>query len=271
MAGIIASGVTFVVIAGRLDLSVGSLLSLCAVTIVNLHDRCSPELAMAAGLAIAIIVGCVNGLLVAVLRLNSMIATLGMLSLLQGVSLLYSSGQNALIATPNQTWFALFGRGYFFGIPMPVIILIAFAAAMAAILERSNFGRRLMAVGGNETAAVFAAISASKIIFAAYVISGAATGLAAIVLGSRVMAAQNDSGSGYELAVLAGIILGGASLVGGSGSVLRSVFGVILLGVIQNALLLVGMPYYFQWLITWAIIIGAAWIDIASTRGKIFA
>jgi len=271
VTGIIAIGVTFVVVVGRLDLSVGSLLSLCAIVTVSLHDKVSPGAAIAAGIGIGALAGCVNGYLVAVRRLNSLIATLAMLSVFQGISLLYSGGQNALIASPDGTWFATIGRGYVFGVPMPVAILIVLSIIMSVLLRKTLFGAQVFAVGGNQIAAVYSTISAKRVIFATYVVSGTMTGIAAVIFGSRVMAAQNDSGSGYELAVLAGIILGGTSLLGGSGGIFRSVFGIVVLGFIQNALLLLGLPYYFQWLITWVIIIGAVWLDVASVRGRVFA
>jgi ribose transport system permease protein len=271
VSGIMAIGVTFVVIAGRLDLSIGSLLTLCALVTVTLHDTLSPVAAIAASLAIGLVVGCVNGVLVAYFRLNSLIATLGMLSLLQGVALLTTSGQNALIAHPGTTWFAAIGRGYAFGIPTPVIILAVLAVVMGLVLSFSNFGRRVFAVGGNETASAFTGVNTKATILAAYVISGLMTGAAAVVFSSRVMAAQNDSGAGYELSVLSGVILGGTSLLGGAGGIGRSIVGIVLLGFIQNALLLLGLPYYFQWIVTGAVIVGAVWADLASQRGRVFA
>jgi len=109
------------------------------------------------------------------------------------------------------------------------------------------------------------------VVLAAYVLSGLATAVAAIIMGSRVMGAQNTIGQGYELTVLAGIILGGTSLLGGSGSIWRTVIGIAMLGFIQNGLLLLGFPYYVQWLVTWAVIIAAVWIDLAAKRGRVLA
>jgi ribose transport system permease protein len=271
VSGIMAIGVTFVVIAGRLDLSIGSLLTLCALVTVTLHDTLSPSAAIAASLAIGLVVGCVNGVLVAYFRLNSLIATLGMLSLLQCVALLTTSGQNALVAHPEATWFAVIGRGYVLGIPTPVIVLAILAVVMGVVLSFTNFGRRVFAVGGNETASAFTGVNTRGTILTAYVISGLMTAAAAIVFSSRVMAAQNDSGAGYELSVLSGVILGGTSLLGGAGGIGRSIVGIVMLGFIQNALLLLGLPYYFQWIVTGAVIVGAVWADLASQRGRVFA
>ncbi len=138
------------------------------------------------------------------------------------------------------------------------------------MLRRTSYGRKVFAIGGNSTASVFSGISRTKIVFSTYLLSAFTTGCAALILGSRVMGSQNNVGQGYELLVLAGVILGGTSLLGGSGSLTRTVLGVLILGFIQNGLLLLGYPYYTQWIVTWAVIIIAVWLDIASTRGHIF-
>lgn len=261
---LMAIGVTFVVISGRLDLSVGSLLSLCAILIVDLHDKVGPIIAIGAGLGTGLLVGCVNGFLVAVLRLNPLIATLGMLSLLQGISLIYSDGRNALIMDPENTWFSFIGRSYIAGIPVPIIILIFATIIFSILLRYTTFGRKVYAIGGNEAASRYSGINAKRIVFSCYVISGLMTAVAAVVFSSRVMGAQNNSGSGLELYVLSGVILGGASLFGGSGTVLLSVVGVMILEFIQNGLLIVGLPYYTQWILTWIVIIAIVWSDLAS-------
>ena len=271
VTGIIALGVTFVVIAGRLDLTVGSLMSLCAVVAINLHDQVSPLAAITVPIAIGLAVGCVNGFLVAQLRLNSLIATLGMLSVLQGVALVYTSGQNALIDRPDATWFSAIGRGYAFGLPVPVVVFLSLAVVLAVVLGTTRFGREVFSVGGNEIASRFSTINTKQVLFACYAISGTLTGVAAVVFSSRVMAAQNNSGSGLELQVLSAVILGGTSLAGGSGGIGRTIVGVVILGFIQNALLLVGLPYYVQWLVSWAVIIGVVWADVASQRGRMLA
>ncbi|MER9856379.1 MULTISPECIES: ABC transporter permease [unclassified Mesorhizobium] len=271
VTGIIALGVTFVVIAGRLDLTVGSLLSLCAVVAITLHEQISPVAAITVPILIGLLVGCVNGFLVAVLRLNSLIATLGMLSVLQAVALVWTSGQNALIDKPEATWFAVIGRGYLLDIPIPVVVFLVLAALAAVLLAMTRFGREVFAVGGNEIASRFSSIGARQVLFTCYMISGTLTGIAAVVFSSRVMAAQNNSGSGLELQVLSAVILGGTSLAGGSGGIGRTIIGVVLLGFIQNALLLVGLPYYVQWLVSWAVIIGVVWADVATQRRRVFA
>lgn len=266
--GTIALGVTFVVICGHLDLSVGSLLSLTTVLAVDLHDKLGPGAAIAIAIATGGAVGCINGILVGVMRLNSLITTLGMLSVLQGVTLLYTGGNNVSIAHPESTWFAFLGRSFVGGVPVPVLIFLGLALVLGGVLGTTSFGRRVFAVGGNETASLYSGLPIRTVVFASYVLSGLATGVAGLIMGSRVMGSQNNIGDGYELQVLAAIILGGTSLAGGSGGIGRTVFGVLILGFIQNGLLILGLPYYTQWLVTWAVIILAVWADLAAKRGR---
>jgi ribose transport system permease protein len=269
IGAIMAIGVTLVVMAGRLDLSVGSLLSLCTVTTVIIQNQYGPGLSIPVAILIGLIAGGVNGYLVGVLRLNSLVATLGMLSILQGLALIASQGMN--VPMVDQTnWFAVIGRGYFAGIPMPVLIVIGLGVVFSLLLKRTTFGRQLVAVGGNEMASAFSAINTTRIIFIAYVICGLLTSIAALVFTSRVMSARNDSGVGYELAVLAGVILGGTSILGGSGGIWRSVAGIVILAALQNLMLIMGLPYYAQWLMTWVVIIVAVWIDLAARRRSLF-
>lgn len=270
IVGTMALGVTIVVIGGNLDLSVGSMLSFATVLVVDLHDAIGPAPAILAMFVAVLAIGAVNGFLVGFLKLNSLIVTLGMLSVIQGITLIYSGGQNVDIADQEGTWFAFFGRDFLLGIAVPTWIFLLLAAAFHVGLTRTAFGRRVFAVGGNPTAAVFSGIRRRRVVFTTYLISAFTTGCAALILGSRVMGSQNNVGQGYELLVLAGVILGGTSLLGGSGSIAKTVIGVLILGFIQNGLLLMGYPYYAQWLVTWVVIILAVWLDVASKRGRLF-
>tara|TARA_R110002020_G_scaffold105032_7_gene245226 strand:- start:577 stop:1584 length:1008 start_codon:yes stop_codon:yes gene_type:complete len=269
--GVMAIGVTMVVIGGNLDLSVGSMLSFATVLVVDLHDKIGPGPAIVVMLVATVALGAVNGLLVGYIRLNSLIVTLGMLSAIQGITLIYTGGQNVDVANQETTWFAVFGRGYVFGIATPIVIFLGLAIVMHVVLSRTAFGRRVYAVGGNPTASVFSGIRRGRVVFITYLISAFCVGLAAVILGSRVMGSQNNVGQGYELQVLAGVILGGTSLLGGSGNILKAVVGVLILGFIQNGLLLLGYPYYVQWIVTWIVIILAVWLDVAAKRGRLWS
>ncbi|MBO6854588.1 MAG: ABC transporter permease [Marivivens sp.] len=271
ITGMMALGVTFVVLTGRLDLSVGSMLTLLTVIVVDQHNISGPFPAIVMTLIAGLAIGAFNGLLIGFVRLNALIVTLAMLSFLQGLVLFYSGGSNVNVQNAQSTWFAVFGRGNFLGIPVPVILFLLGAVVAGLVLQFTTFGRRVYGVGGNETASIFSGIDARWTVFWTYVISGFTTAIAAVIMGSRVMGAQNTIGQGYELTVLAGVILGGTSMLGGSGSIWRTVIGISMLGFIQNGLLLLGFPYYVQWLVTWAVIIIAVWIDLGAKRGRIFA
>lgn len=271
--GVMALGVTVVVLSGNLDLSVGSMLSFGTVMVVDLHDKIGPGGAIVVMMASVLLLGAVNGFLVGFLKLNSLIVTLGMLSTIQGLTLIYSGGKNVDInpAVQDTTWFRVFGRGAIAGVDMPIIIFFVLALIMGIIVAYTPYGRRVYAVGGNPTAAVFSGIRRNRVVFSTYLVSAFCVGIASVILGSRVMGSQNTVGQGYELLVLAGIILGGTSLLGGSGSILKTVIGVLILGFIQNGLLLMGYQFYAQWIVTWVVIILAVWLDVGAKRGKLLS
>jgi len=173
--GVIAIGVTVVVISGNLDLSVGSMLSFATVMVVDLHDKIGPVPAIAIMLVAVLALGSINGFLVGVLRLNSLIVTLGMLSAIQGLTLIYSGGQNVDIADQEGTWFSLIGRGSFIGIALPIWIFGSLAIFLHVVMSSTAFGRRVYAVGGNPTASVFSGIRRTHVVFASYMISASAS------------------------------------------------------------------------------------------------
>lgn len=269
--GIMAVGVTTVIISGNLDLSVGSMLSFATILVVDLHDKVGPTLAMAIALLATLLMGAMNGWLIGFMRLNSLIVTLGMLSAIQGFTLIYSGGKNADIVNQEDTWFAIFGRGEIAGIGVPIFLFLIIAVVFEVVLIKTNFGRKVYAIGSSSAAAVYSGINRARTVFQCYLISAFCVWCSAVVLGSRVMGSQNTVGKGYELEVLAAIIVGGASLLGGSGTISKTVVGVLLLGFIQNGLLLLGYSYWTQWLVTWVVIIVAVWLDIASRRGRLLS
>ncbi|PXW78766.1 monosaccharide ABC transporter membrane protein (CUT2 family) [Ruegeria sp. P4] len=269
--GVMALGVTFVVISGNLDLSVGSMMSFSTIVVLDLHDTLGPLLAIPAMFAMTMALGALIGILVGYLRLNSLIVTLGMLSAIHGLTLTYSGGQNMDIADKEGTWFGVFGQGSALGIPVPILIFALLAALLGLVLGKTPFGRKIYAVGGNGTAATFSGIRRARTVFSCYLISSACVATAGLMQASRSLGSQNTVGQGLELEVLAAVILGGASLMGGSGTIFKTVIGVLILGFIQNGLLLLGLQFYVQFVVTWVIIILAVWLDIAAKRGKLWS
>lgn len=269
--GVIALGVTFVVISGNLDLSVGSMMSFSTIVVLDLHDKIGPALAIPVMFAMTLALGAVIGFLVGYLKLNSLIVTLGMLSAIHGLTLTYSGGKNMDIADKEGTWFKFFGQESVLGIPVPVLILATLAVLLSLLLSKTAFGRKVYAVGGNGVAATFSGIPRARMVFLCYLISAFCVAMAGLLQASRSLGSQNTVGQGLELDVLAAIILGGASLLGGSGTVFKTVIGVLILGFIQNGLLLVGLQFYVQYVVTWVIIILAVWLDIAAKRGRLWS
>lgn len=269
--GVMALGVTFVVISGNLDLSVGSMMSFSTIVVLDLHDQIGPALAIPAMFAMTLCLGAFIGFLVGYLRLNSLIVTLGMLSAIHGLTLTYSGGQNMDIADKEGTWFSVFGQGAALGIPVPILIFVALASLLGVVLAKTPFGRKVYAVGGNGTAATFSGIRRARTVFVCYILSAFCVATAGLIQASRSLGSQNTVGQGLELEVLAAVILGGASLLGGSGTIFKTVIGVLILGFIQNGLLLIGLQFYVQFVVTWVIIILAVWLDIAAKRGKLLS
>jgi ribose transport system permease protein/putative xylitol transport system permease protein len=269
--GVMALGVTFVVISGNLDLSVGSLMSFSTIVVLDLHDKIGPELAIPAMFALTLSIGALIGFLVGYLRLNSLIVTLGMLSAIHGLTLTWSGGQNMDIADKDGTWFSVFGQGTALGIPVPILMFLGLAAVLGIVLAKTPFGRKVYAVGGNGTAATFSGIRRARTVFTCYLISAGCVATAGLIQASRSLGSQNTVGQGMELEVLAAVILGGASLLGGSGTIFKTVIGVLILGFIQNGLLLMGLQFYAQYVVTWVIIILAVWLDIAAKRGRLMS
>ena len=269
--GVMALGVTFVVISGNLDLSVGSMMSFSTIVVLDLHDTLGPAMAIPAMFAMTLALGALIGFLVGYLKLNSLIVTVGMLSAIHGLTLTYSGGKNMDIADKEGTWFSVFGQGTALGIPVPILIFVALAALLGLVLAKTAFGRKIYAVGGNGTAATFSGIRRARTVFLCYILSAACVATAGLIQASRSLGSQNTVGQGLELEVLAAVILGGASLLGGSGTVFKTVIGVLMLGFIQNGLLLMGLQFYVQFVVTWVIIILAVWLDIAAKRGRLWS
>lgn len=269
--GVMALGVTFVVISGNLDLSVGSMMSFSTIVVLDLHDKIGPALAIPVMFAMTLSLGALIGFLVGYLKLNSLIVTLGMLSAIHGLTLTYSGGKNMDIADKEGTWFSVFGQGTALGLPVPIQIFVVVAALLGLVLAKTSFGRKVYAVGGNGTAATFSGIRRARTVFFCYIISAACVATAGLIQASRSLGSQNTVGQGLELEVLAAVILGGASLLGGSGTILKTVIGVLILGFIKNGLLLMGLQFYVQYVVTSVIIILAVWLDIAAKRGRLWS
>ena len=267
--GILAVGVTVVLLTGGVDLSLGSLVAVTGVVAAHLaHPGAYPlAVPIAAGLLAGAACGAVNGAVVTRGGVPPFIATLGMMTAARGLALVLSDGRPVSNMSPELTRLA----GDAAGIPIPALILGAVAAAVAWMLRNLRLGRYLYAVGGNELAARAAGIRVQGVKFAAYVLCGALAGLAGVVLAARITTGQPNAGVAYELDAIAAVVIGGTRLSGGVGGVGGTLLGVLLMGVIGNGLDLLNVPSYYQQIVKGAIIIGAVWFDRcqqASGKGR---
>jgi len=267
VVGIIACSVTVLLISGKFDLSVGSILSLSAVLVVDLHEKLGPIPAILITLAVAAFIGVTNGILVGALKLNAFVITLGMATAVGAIPFIYTGGHHVQILDIENVWFGFLGRGHIGPLPTQVVIFIVFAIITSLFLSKTVSGRRVYAIGGNAVTAKYSGIQDSKLFIYFYVFTALSAAVGGILLSSRVGGAQNAYGSGYEFEVLAAVILGGSSINGGSGSILKTVLGVLLLGFINNGLIMIGVDYWIQWIVVWAVIILAVLLDILAKKG----
>jgi ribose transport system permease protein len=194
-----------------------------------------------------------------------------MFAALQGVANVIGISGVQLVKEPDDSWFAFVGRGYILGIPFPVWMFFVVAGIAAWVIGGTNFGRSIRAVGGSEKASIYSSINAKAIIFLSFMISALCTSLGGLIIASRAMSAQADSGVGLEILALSAIFLGGTSLGGGVGGIGRTIIGVIVLASVSNTLVLIGLPIQAQWLVSGTIIILAVWLDTIARKRRLLA
>ncbi len=261
---IAALGVFTVILTAGIDLSIGSLIGLSGITCgLAMASGLGPVPAVLIGMSTGFGVGMINGILVSYVGITPFIVTLGMLSMARGTIWIITKGWP--IEDINRK-FMIIGQGSFLGIPVPVIIMIVVSFLVHFLLQFTVFGRRLYAIGGNEEATRLSGINVKKIKCLAYGISGLMASITGIILVARFSSAQTSSGDGWELDAIAAAVIGGTSLMGGSGSVVGVLIGAAIMGVIRNGLVLMRVSAYWQTAIMGLIIVLAAVID--SFKGR---
>jgi len=256
---VLAAGMTFVILTGGIDLSVGSTLAVAGVLAVGLDAIGVPSVfAVLGGIVAGGLCGLLNGVLIAKLKLPAFIVTLGALTYLRGVAYI-TTGAYPLIKT--NLGFGFLGGGSLGPIPMPVIIALIVFAVGYIILTRTTFGRHIYAIGGNEQAARLSGIKVDWHLISVYTISGICAGIAGIIFSARLLSGQPTGGQGYELDAIAAVILGGTSFVGGQGSIVGTLIGVFIIGVLNDGLVLMNVPFFYQLVIKGAVIVIAVLID----------
>jgi inositol transport system permease protein len=263
--GILAVGVTYVLLSGGVDLSLGSVLALSGVVAAHFaHPGDYPlPVPVALGMLAGLLCGVVNGTLVTRGGVAPFIATLGMMTAARGLALVVSEGKPVSNLSPE---FARIASGSLLGLPVPVLMLAAVAALSWVVLTRTRPGRHLYAVGGNALAARAAGINVDRVRGAAYLVCGTLAGLAGVLQASRVTTGQPNAGIAFELDAIAAVVIGGTSLTGGVGTIGGTLLGALLMGVINNGLDLLNVSSYYQQIIKGLIIVGAVWLDKRTPR-----
>lgn len=265
---IVAIGVTLVIILGGIDLSVGSIMAASGVVTGGLiaYSGVSIWIAIIAGLLIGVIFGLINGILTAYKFLPSFIVTLATMNIARGFAYVYTDGKPIRVMSDE---FNFVGSGYVGGIiPMPVIYMLVIIIITSILMNRTKLGRHIYAVGGNLEAAKFSGINTKKVQLYAFTISGFLAAFAGIVLASRMFSGQPTAGEGAELDAIAAVVLGGTSLTGGSGRISGTVIGALIIGVLSNALNLMGVNSFWQYIIKGIVIIIAVYVDVSGKRKK---
>ncbi|MGO5053521.1 ABC transporter permease [Lachnospiraceae bacterium LCP25S3_G4] len=259
VAGIVGCGMTFVILTGGIDLSVGSILGLAGVLAAGvLASTQSVLLAIATAIGIGLLCGIVNGFWVAQCEIPPFISTLGMMTLLRGCVLVYTKGSPIPVKIDA---YKFLGKGTLLGIPVPIIILVILYVLAHFVLTQTGYGRSVYAFGGNREAARLSGISTKKTEWFVYIINGLMCGIAAIVLTARLGSAQSTTGEGIEMDAIAAVILGGTSLSGGTGFVLPTVVGAMIMGIIDNILTLMNVNPHATSIVKGAVILIAVLVD----------
>jgi ribose transport system permease protein len=259
VTAIVAVGMTFVIISGGIDLSVGSILAFSGViAAMTFAQTGSVPLGFLAGIAVGFGIGLFNGLLTAKGRIAGFIVTLATMGAIRGFSFIVTGGNPVPAADPG---FIFLGTGNILGIAVPILIMIVIVALGSFVLNKTKFGRYVYAVGGNEKASRWSGLKVDRVQVAVYAGVGLLAGLAGVIFASRLGSGQPFAGDGFELDVIAAVILGGSSLAGGRGKISGTIIGVLIIGVLGNGLTLLDVSSYWQMVVQGAIIVAAVLID----------
>jgi len=260
----IAVGMTLVVMARGIDLSVGSVVGLTSMITASLLPQ-NFLLGVVAGIVLGVLCGLINGILIAKLKLPDFIVTLGMLSIYRGAALIFTDGKP--IYGIDATFRAIFA-GDVGGIPTPVILALAIALLAFLMVRYTALGEQIIAVGGNEEAARLAGINVERVKICVYAISGLLATFAGFVLIGRIGAAEPIGGTGFELQAIGAAVIGGASLFGGEGNPLGALVGALTLGAMQNGLTLLNVPSFWQLVATGVVVIVAVFADQVTRKRR---
>ncbi|MBP7847011.1 MAG: ribose ABC transporter permease [Burkholderiales bacterium] len=262
---LIAFGMTFVILTGGIDLSVGAILALSSALMAGMMvSGLDPVLAIGCACLIGALLGAVNGAFIAKAKMAPFIATLATMTVFRGLTLVYTNG-NPITGLSDSFWFQVFGRGYLLGLPVPAITVIISFVILWCLLHKTPFGRKTYAIGGNEKAALISGINVDRMKVLIYALNGLLAALAGAILASRLDSAQPTAGTSYELDAIAAVVLGGTSLSGGRGRIVGTLIGALIIGTLNNGLNLLGVSSFYQLVVKGAVILLAVYIDRKKT------
>lgn len=266
MISIMAVAGTFIIAAGQIDLTVGAVAAMSAMIVsLVLQSTNSIALALICGLGFGLVIGAFNGFLVTKLRLPSFLATMGMMSAIRGTAMWVTD--TAAVPIKNTTFTSIFGIGNVFGISVLILWTIVFYIIGIIVFNKTPFGRHVLATGGNELSAKYSGVKTQRIKLAIFIISGVVAAFAGILYAGRMQAGRFSFGDGDEMSVIAAVVLGGTAMSGGTGSVIGALVGSILMGVINNGLILGGLTSAQQTIVRGLIIVAAVALSNV-TQGK---
>jgi ribose transport system permease protein len=274
MTAIIAISMTFVLVTGGLDLSIGSIVAMSGMVtagVLKWGESALPvwpliALAVLAGLCSGLLVGLFNGVLISHVKIPALIVTLGSLYAVRGLVEVVTGG---VPIYPLPAPFLFLGQGNFLGLPLPFFVVIALAVLAHVVLTQTTYGRSVYAVGGNDETARLSGINVERVKLSVYVFSGLLSALSGVVLTSRISTLQPGQGTGWELTVIAAVIIGGTSMMGGSGTILGTLIGTAITGVLVNAMVLTKVNAYWQNVVVGLVIILAVGIDMVQRSQRL--
>ncbi|WP_057914101.1 ABC transporter permease [Peribacillus muralis] len=258
---LIAFGMTFIILTGGIDLSVGSILALSSALMAGMMvSGMDPILAILVGVLLGTIMGVINGILVSKGKMAPFIVTLATMTIFRGLTLVYTDGK-PITGIGDSVTFQMLGRGYFLGLPVPAVVMVIAFFILWFLLHKTSFGRKTYAIGGNEKASRISGIKVDRVKVAIYGLAGTMAAIAGAILTSRLNSAQPTAGQSYEMDAIAAVVLGGTSLSGGKGRLFGTLVGVLIIGTLNNGMNLLGVSSFYQQVVKGAVILIAVLLD----------
>jgi ribose/xylose/arabinose/galactoside ABC-type transport system permease subunit len=261
LVAILGLGMTLAIASGNFDLSVGSTAAFAGCISFSLVPIIGVPASIAAGLVAGALVGLINGLIITELRVPAFIATLGMLTIVRGAALIYTDGKDLYLF--GQTGYKVLSGEYLFGVPTPILLAVGIALLLGFIVSQTRFGRHILAIGSNLSAAQRSGIPTNRVLWMVFSIVGATAALSGMIISSQVLTANGRLATGLELSAIAVVVLGGTALSGGQATMIGTLLGALLISMVNNGLNLLNVPIFYQELTVGVLMLGALAVNIS--------